>query len=740
MRLAAISGFLLVVGLAAPAIGLAVEIEFEGVSAPAQETVFSGTPYAEQGFELTGSPDFSVLSRTFPGTGITPESDYGYVHDAPAFALQRANGQQFSIQCLHAAQINTAEDGRLTVSGTRVDGRVLTEVFTTVSNELNLLVLPNVWNGLTAVSFSSDTNFLAIDRIRLDEADCLPAGLHPGTHIRRQPGFVDYATGYDQSPADGEFDEVRRMGDGNFRTVLNGSSEYRTNFEMNLGSVPAGSVVRSATLRFKFWNFAPEDRNIDLFGYRAGGFIDLSDFTRGDLLEGRVAPPDTHLDMVYDVTAFVDEIVASGTLPHWAGFSVRHRDPTGGLIMELTDTPVLELVFETVDQELPYAAFAEAEDFGPADGTFDSLDQTPPASATPAGLINNGFVESRLVIEYGLENVPAGAVLERASLRFEGDFHVSEDRLLAIHGYQGDGVASLSDAETEAFRFLYDIPVDAGTYEHFKAIDVTSEVQRWLYEGFSHGGLTIRDITATQPNVIYRLFSQPVLDLVFREAEPDPASMAWWPFDSDAGDASGNGNHGTLSAGASITPDGQIGGALDLRDVEGYVRLDRSPIIDSPQCTISYWVSTDSLSADGYNAIFAHDRFDPGAVHANLVTGAEIAELAVAYFIGGNGYMDLQAGETWTHFAFSFDSVDNYLDLFLNGAWVGRHYPGGSSTCGNAAAAAIGAWDDTGTGTFGRFHDGRIDELKIYDQVLVPLQAEVAGFRELIFRDGAEDR
>ena len=82
-----------------------------------------------------------------------------------------------------------------------------------------------------------------------------------------------------------------------------------------------------------------------------------------------------------------------------------------------------------------------------------------------------------------------------------------------------------------------------------------------------------------------------------------------------------------------------------------------------PQCSVSFWVSTDSLSADGYNAIFAHD-----------------------------------------------------------------------------VAASIGAWDHSGTGTFSRHHDGRIDELRIYDQLLTPSQIELIGLREILFQDGMEEQ
>jgi len=56
----------------------------------------------------------------------------------------------------------------------------------------------------------------------------------------------------------------------------------------------------------------------------------------------------------------------------------------------------------------------------------------------------------------------------------------------------------------------------------------------------------------------------------------DPNLVAWWTFDGDATDLSGNGHNGTLVGAAGFADEGMVGGSLALYN-NGYVNIDGWP-------------------------------------------------------------------------------------------------------------------------------------------------------------------
>ena len=73
--------------------------------------------------------------------------------------------------------------------------------------------------------------------------------------------------------------------------------------------------------------------------------------------------------------------------------------------------------------------------------------------------------------------------------------------------------------------------------------------------------------------------------------------VAWYPFDGNASDISGNGNHGTVH-GASISADrfGQENQAYFFDGVDDYIDLGNSTSLNPANLiTVSAWVSCSSL-------------------------------------------------------------------------------------------------------------------------------------------------
>ncbi len=214
--------------------------------------------------------------------------------------------------------------------------------------------------------------------------------------------------------------------------------------------------------------------------------------------------------------------------------------------------------------------------------------------------------------------------------------------------------------------------------------------------------------------------------------------IAHWRFDFDGRDDSANGRDGMLEDGAVITSDARIGsGALDLRGVDGYVDVDAIDFSVVTDCSFAYWVSVDAYPSDWGGAIYSPDFGAPPVT--NVRSGDQLPEIGLdLHLFGITADSTIADDDRWFHVAFTHDAITGTVTPYVNGraetAFVGP--PG--AACGANRSAMIGAWDPNGDGMpDGRFHDGRIDDLRIYDRVLSA--AEVAQLADgLPFEDGFE--
>ena len=86
-----------------------------------------------------------------------------------------------------------------------------------------------------------------------------------------------------------------------------------------------------------------------------------------------------------------------------------------------------------------YVDAATAVDIGPQDGVFDAFTE-----ANFGSVVNNGFTSFRTAIEFDISTIPAGAVINAATLTLRGSIFEGP-REVALHGYAGDGTVQLED-------------------------------------------------------------------------------------------------------------------------------------------------------------------------------------------------------------------------------------------------------------------------------------------------------
>ena len=201
------------------------------------------------------------------------------------------------------------------------------------------------------------------------------------------------------------------------------------------------------------------------------------------------------------------------------------------------------------------------------------------------------------------------------------------------------------------------------------------------------------------------------------QAPPPSGLVLALGFDETTGaavtDASGQGNHGTIS-GATRTTAGRFGGALSFDGVNDWVTVADAASLDlTNRLTIEAWVFPTALNSEEtvvlkeasgalvYALYGDNGAQRPGAfVRIAGTTGSSTSAL-------GSAVLPLNG---WTHLAMTYDGAQ--LRLFVNGTLV-RIVVRTGLMANSAGPLRIG-----GNAIWSEFFNGRIDEVRIYNRAL----------------------
>ena len=195
--------------------------------------------------------------------------------------------------------------------------------------------------------------------------------------------------------------------------------------------------------------------------------------------------------------------------------------------------------------------------------------------------------------------------------------------------------------------------------------------------------------------------------------------VAWYPFDGNASDMSGNGNHGTVN-GATLSTDrhGQTNKAYQFDGVDDFIDLNNPSILGTTNnFTILAWVNNGTGTIYGeFNAAAGNSRnyfkvsgnylgLDQYFPSGGAVSSLEILELNQTNSWNLVGYV--RAGSSWSFFVHgqllnSGSNVENYSGSTPNLGYIGAR----AYTYGGYSA---GAKD---------FFTGSIDNVRIYNRAL----------------------
>jgi hypothetical protein len=197
-----------------------------------------------------------------------------------------------------------------------------------------------------------------------------------------------------------------------------------------------------------------------------------------------------------------------------------------------------------------------------------------------------------------------------------------------------------------------------------------------------------------------------------------PGLVGAWGFDESSGsvafDTSGRANAGTIS-GPTRSP-GRFGSALSFDGVNDIVTVaDSTSLHLISGMTLEGWVNPSALGT-AWRTVLLKEQ--PGnlayALYANDDSGRPSGHVAVPAEYRVNGPALSVNG--WTHVATTFDG--STLRMYINGNQVSSVPVAGSVSISNGALR-IG-----GNTVWGEWYAGLIDELRVYNRALAPLEVQ----------------
>jgi hypothetical protein len=204
--------------------------------------------------------------------------------------------------------------------------------------------------------------------------------------------------------------------------------------------------------------------------------------------------------------------------------------------------------------------------------------------------------------------------------------------------------------------------------------------------------------------------------------------VAYYPFNGNANDESGNGNNGVTNGVTNTTDrNGNANSAYNFNGTSDNIKINNTTSLNNPSVSISGWFLTNSNATDTYygaKSIIAKYWDSPSNCNSNYNSyvfclakqnNKSTVCLGTSFYSGNNFYYNqaISVG-TWYHFTFVHDS--NYGGkIYINGQLVATNTTGGMM-CNGINPIYIGA--DVLSGNLFRFFNGKIDDIRIYNRSL----------------------
>jgi len=201
-----------------------------------------------------------------------------------------------------------------------------------------------------------------------------------------------------------------------------------------------------------------------------------------------------------------------------------------------------------------------------------------------------------------------------------------------------------------------------------------------------------------------------VLGLVLTSAAEgaDPSLVAWYRFDGDASDSSGNDLHGT-EMGNPTYEAGVFGQAISLDGDGDYVDCGLAPEFDITDfITFTYWIKVVEFDKE-WNTVLSRgdDSWRSSRASLNNFMEAAVGGTTGNYTYGVTPVDDGQ----WHHVGWVYDGTMNYL-------YVDGEVDATEASTGQITVSSYPLYIGDNSQATGRFWTGLIDDVQIYNRAL----------------------
>ena len=170
------------------------------------------------------------------------------------------------------------------------------------------------------------------------------------------------------------------------------------------------------------------------------------------------------------------------------------------------------------------------------------------------------------------------------------------------------------------------------------------------------------------------------------EVEISDPLVAWWPFDEDASDASGNGFDGITQGIISFGETGanEATGGAGLFDGSSHIDVPWNPQLNTNDFSVTLWVNPAAAGGSYRSPITNRDDVSPGGAfrHGWIIYNNPNGQWS--FWNGGGRGSDgawngMNVGpvetNTWQHLAITYDSESNTKVFYIDGSEVGTSNP-----------------------------------------------------------------
>lgn len=195
--------------------------------------------------------------------------------------------------------------------------------------------------------------------------------------------------------------------------------------------------------------------------------------------------------------------------------------------------------------------------------------------------------------------------------------------------------------------------------------------------------------------------------------------VAYYPFNGNAQDESGNGNNGTVN-GATLTTDrfGNTNAAYFFSSNDD-INFGSGPSINSftGNLSISVWIRPETTNTGSLNAVIAKWTVNQNTDHFGFwMSSSSEPVLGVghpSYSHSGIYFSYAIPNETWTYITVIWE-VGGSHKLYVNGQFEQEIINSNYGVISESTSALLKA----GTDESNRYFDGKIDDIRIYDRSL----------------------